>query len=228
METNNIRNYNEITNNRIKPSTKYIEKLVPIKTEEDKDSCLRFLTINNNISTLCHGYYSAEYINSILESSDYLLYFHNQDIRDTIVAFALIESKSKKKGKIVNILLTCAIPNKYKFGKMIAHSLYNFAVKYKYPFLYVSPRTPELRKTFIKYGFESIYGREGIDEVLEKEIDVNVPVFYKRGKTQKIKRSSQAQNNTTETSYPVPEEEEDTASSSEQQVYKTPKRAVVS
>ena len=54
---------------------------------------------------------------------------------------------------------------------MIAHSLYNFAVKYKYPFLYVSPRTPELRETFINYEFESIHGREGVDEILEKEID---------------------------------------------------------
>ena len=34
--------------------------------------------------------------------------------------------------------------------------------------------TPELRKTFIKYGFESIHGREGVDEVLEKEIDLTL------------------------------------------------------
>lgn len=55
--------------------------------------------------------------------------------------------------------------------------------------LYVSPRTPELRKSFIKYGFESIYGREGIDEVLEKEIDLIIPIFHKRGKTLKVKCS---------------------------------------
>lgn len=190
METNTIRNYNEIINNSIRSSIKYIEKIIKIKTVEDKDACLRFLTINNNILTLCHGYYTVEYINSVIEYSDYLLYFHSQDDHNTIVAFALVESKSKKKGKILNILLTCAAPNKVKFGKMMAYSLYNFAVKSKYPFLYVSPRTPELRKTFIKYGFESIYGREGIDEVLEKEIDLNIPTFYKRGKTQKIKRTS--------------------------------------
>lgn len=194
METNTIRNYNEITNNGIKPSIKYIEKIIKIKTVEDKDACLRFLTINNNNLTLCHGYYSIEYINSVIEYSDYLLYFHSQDDHNTIVAFALVESKSKKKGKILNILLTCAVANKVKFGKMMAHLLYNFAVKYKYPFLYVSPRTPELRKTFIKYGFESIYGREGIDEVLEKEVDLNIPTFYKRGKTQKIKRYSSTAN----------------------------------
>jgi len=85
--------------------------------------------------------------------------------------------------------LACAIPNKNKFGKMIANSLYNFAVKYKYPFLYVSPRTPELRKTFIKYGFHPICGIEGINEVLEKEIDINLIAINKRGKTQKVKRT---------------------------------------
>jgi hypothetical protein len=184
METNNIRNYNEITYTGITPSTRYIEKHIPIKTDEDKDACLRFLTINNK--NLCQAYYDDTHINSIIEYSDFLIYFSNQD---SIVAFALVKSMSKKKGKVLNILLACSMPNK-KFGKMIAHSLYNFAVKYKYPFLYVSPRTPELRKTFIKYGFESIYGREEVDEVLEKEIDMNILTINKRGKTQKIKRST--------------------------------------
>ena len=189
METNDIRNYNEITDNGIKSSLKYIEKIIPIKTEEDKDACLRFLTINHNILTLCQGFYDDKYINSIVEYSDCLIYFINQGTNKDIVAFALVKSRSKKRGKILDILLSCAVPNKNKFGKMIAHSLYNFAVKYKYPFLYVSPRTPALRTTFIKYGFESIHGIEGVDEVLEKEIDLNVPTFYKRGKTQKIKRT---------------------------------------
>ena len=189
METNNIRNYNEIREIGIRPSTKYIEKIIALKTDEDKDACLRFLTINNNSLTLCHSYYTAEYINSIMEYSDYLIYYSSQENHKDIVAFALVKSQSKKKGKILNILLACTIPNKNKFGKMIAYSLYNFAVKNKYPFLYVSPRTPELRKTFIKYGFESIYGQEGVDEVLEKEIDFNTLRIYNRGKTQKIKRS---------------------------------------
>lgn len=141
----------------------YIEKIMPIKTDEDKDASFRILTLSN---TLYEGH-GDKRINSIIEYSDFLIYFSNQD---SIVAFALVKSMSKKKGKVLNILLACSMPNK-KFGKMIADSLYNFAVKYKYPFLYVSPRTPELRKTFIKYGFESIYGREEVDEVLEKEID---------------------------------------------------------
>jgi hypothetical protein len=187
METNNIRNYNEITDTGIRQSNKYIEKIIPIKTEEDKDSCLRFLTINNNILPLCHGFYNDNYINSVVESSNYLIYFTTQD--KDVVAFSLVRLQSKKKGRLLNILLACAVPNKNKFGKMIANSLYNFAVKYKYPFLYVSPRTPELRRTFIKYGFEAIYGREGVDEVLEKEIDINLIEINKRGKTQKVKRT---------------------------------------
>jgi hypothetical protein len=161
--------------------TNYVEKIIAIKTEEDRDACFRFLTMAN-VSELCHKFYNAEYINSIIEYSDCLIYFSNPT--NNIVAFSLVRFKSKKKGKILDILLACAITN--KDCKMIAHSLYNFAVKYKYPFLYVSPRTPELRKTFIKYGFESIHGIEGVDEVLEKEIDLDIPIFYKRGKTLKV------------------------------------------
>ena len=187
METNNIRNYNEITNSGIRPSNKYIEKIIRIKTEEDKDACLRFLTINNNILPLCHGFYNDTYINSVVESSNYLIYFISTT--KDVVAFSLVRIQSKKKGKILNILLACAVPNKNKFGKMIANSLYNFAVKYKYPFLYVSPRTQELRRTFMKYGFETIYGIEGVDEVLEKEIDMILLTINKRGRTLKVKRT---------------------------------------
>ena len=188
METNEIRNYNEITENGIKPITKYNERIISIKTEEDKDACLRYITINNNSLILCHKYYNAEYIKSVIEYSDRFIYFSSQE--KNIVAFALVKFNSKKKGKILNILLACTVPNENKFGRMLAYSLYNFAVKFKYPFLYVSPRTPELRKTFIKYGFESIHGVEGIDEVLEKEIDLDTPKLYKKGKTQKLKVKS--------------------------------------
>lgn len=186
METNNIRNYNDITNTSIIP-VKYVEKIIGLKTEEDKDACLRLLTLNNNSQTICHAYYTTEHIKSSIEYSDYLLHFIGQD--RGIVAFALVQSKSKRKGKILDIQLACAIPNTNKFGKMIAHSIYRFAVKRNYPFLYVSPRTPELRATFIKYGFEPIHGIEGVDELLEKEIDMNIPIVYTRGKTQKRKRT---------------------------------------
>jgi len=152
METNNL-TYNEI----------YREKIIPIITQEDKDTCSRILTLSNSL----YKGDGNKHIHSIIEYSDFLIFYSNQD---SIVAFALVKSMSKKKGKVLNILLACVVP-KNNFSKLLADSLYNFAVKYKYPFLYVSPRTPELRETFINYEFESIYGREGIDEVLEKEID---------------------------------------------------------
>ena len=190
METNIVRNYNEITDSSssIKPTTKYMEKTMAIKIEQDKDACHRFLTINNNSSMLCHKYYTDEYINSTIEYCDYLIYFTPVGEVHNVIAFALVKSKNKKKGKILDILLACAAPNKSKFGNMIAHSLYNFAVKNKYAFLYVSPRTAALRQTFIKYGFESIHGRENVDEVLEKEIDLDVPIFNMRTVSRKIKR----------------------------------------
>lgn len=189
METNDIRNYEEVINTGIRPSTKYIEKVLRIRSEDDKDACLRFLTINNKSLALCRGFYTDEYIRSVVESSDALLYVHTKEDTSQIVAFALVQTKHKKKGKILNILLVCAVVNKHKLGKLIAHSLYNFAVTHAYLFLYVSPRTPALRATFMKYGFESIYGREGIDEVLEKELERTFPVIHTRGKTQKQRRT---------------------------------------
>lgn len=138
-----------------------IEKILHLRTDEDRDACLRFLT-------LYRGFYSAEYLNSIIEYSDYCIYFHEQNNNKEVVAFAIIESKSKRRGEILSIQMACAIPN---FAELIPQSLCNFAVKYTYPFLYVSPRTPELRKAFIKYGFESIHGIKGINELLEKEIE---------------------------------------------------------
>lgn len=189
METNNIRNYNEITNNGMKPSTKYIEKIVPIRTEEDKDDCLRFLTIHNKSAAICHGHYSAKYINTVIEYSDYFIYISTQESPRDIIAFALLKSKKIKMGKILDILLVCAIPNKSKFGNMISHLIYNFALKNKYLFLYVSPRTAELRQTFIKHGFESAHGIEGIDEVLTKMINFDIPRLQKRAKTLKVKRN---------------------------------------
>ncbi len=145
-----------------------MEKIIQIKTDREKDDCLRVLTRNNNNLTQCHKYYDIEYINRTVEYSDFIIYFINKENHKDIVAFALVKSQSKMKGKILNVLLVCAIPNMNTF---VAHSLYNYALTYKYPFIYVSPRTPDLRETFIKYGFESICGREEIDEVLEKELE---------------------------------------------------------
>ncbi len=105
-------------------------------------------------------------INTIVEYSDYLIYFLSQENH---LGLALVKSKSNKKGKILDILFTSAIPTMNNF---VAQSLYNFAVTHKYSFIYVSPRTPELRKTFIEYGFESIHGIEGIDELLEMDLTI--------------------------------------------------------
>ena len=45
-----------------------------------------------------------------------------------------------------------------------------------------------LRKTFIKYGFEPIWGKINVDEVLEKELENNMVIPYNRTKTHKIRR----------------------------------------
>lgn len=187
MESNSIRNYNEITESGIIPITKYIEKIIPIQREEDKDFCLRFITIENNHLDICHRFYTNEHIKTIIESSDFLLFFHKQGEINRIVAFALVKIMKKKKGYILNILLVCAIPNKNKFGQMIAHSLYNFAIRKKCKYLYTSPRTEALRSTFLKYGFEPVFGTQGIDEVLEKEIEIKNLTIIKSNKTRKIK-----------------------------------------
>jgi hypothetical protein len=86
-------------------------------------------------------------------------------MEETNIGFAIVKTRSNKKGKILEIV---DIPN--TTINSLAQSLYNFAVKNKYSFIYVSPRTPELRKTFIEYGFESIHGIEGIDELLEMDL----------------------------------------------------------
>ncbi len=119
-----------------------------------------------------------------------MYFFHTPSDPEDIVTFALVKIRNKKKGKILDILLVCAIPNHKRFGQMIAFSLYNFAQKKNCKFLYTSPRTPELRNTFIKYGFEPIHGIKGIDEVLEKEVEDNLLTIQTRGKTLKVKHSS--------------------------------------
>ena len=182
-----MRDYNKIVGNTIIPSPKYIETSLPLKTDEDKDQCLRFLSLTNNYKELCHGLYSDTYLNTVIESSDYFIYFHPRDETTTVVSFALVKLMSKKKGKILNILLVCTIPNKKRFGQLISHSLYNFAIQKGCAFLYTSPRTPALRKTFVQHGFEPVYGREGVDEVLEKEIETPLELVGSRGRTRKVR-----------------------------------------
>jgi hypothetical protein len=189
MDTNIIRNANEIMNNgTVISGVKYIEKILSIKSDADKDSCIRLLTFENRHLKLCHNEYSDIHINTIIEDSNYFIFFHTPGNPEGIVGFAILRFKQKKKGKILDIALVCTIPNNKNLARMVAFSIHNFAIKMGCKFLYAVPRTSLLRKTFIKYGFESVWGKEGVDEVLEKEIEDNSITIYRRGKTQKIKR----------------------------------------
>jgi len=190
MDYNIIRNYNEITNNGTKRVEKYSFKKGVLVTDEDRDACLRLLILDEKHEELCHNYYSAKYFNSVIEDSDWLLYFHEESKINAIVAFALVKLRRKKKGRILDIRLLCAVQNHRKFGQMMANAVYNFAIERGCLFIYTSPRTEMLRKTFIKYGFEPIYGKINVDEVLEKELDSNIVISYNRTKTRKIYRKN--------------------------------------
>lgn len=195
MDYNLLRNYNEVVNNGIFPTEKYELKKIPIISEEDKEACLRLLTIGNKHLLICHNCVSSDFINSTIEESDYLIYFHRKSSADNIVAFALIKFMKKSKGKILNILLACAVKSENKFGYMIANALYNFAIDRGIMFLYTSPRTDMLRVTFMKYGFEPIFGKKDVNEVLEKTINAKRLKIYPNSKTRKsIRRQSAPKN----------------------------------
>lgn len=191
INTNIIRNANEISNTgEIIPVIKYIEKILPIRTEEDKDSCLRLLTFNNRHLKLCRNVYNDKYINSVIEDCKYLIFFHTSGNPENIVAFTLVRFKEKRKGKILDIALVCTIPNNKKLAKMVTYSIHNFAIKMGCKFLYTVPRTPQLRETFIRYKFEPICGTKNVDEVLELEIEDRSLKITQRGKTQKVRRNT--------------------------------------
>ena len=172
-----------LTNNGVKQSDTYLLKKLPLIDDEDRESCLRFLTQNKPL-LLFHNYYSAEYINTVVEESNCFLYFHKES---AIVSFAVLKKMRKKKGNILNILLMCALPNK-KFVQMLANAVYTFAKEHGCRFLYTSPRTKLLRETFMRYGFESIYGRENTNEVFEKELSQNEIIIRNPSKTRKLSR----------------------------------------
>jgi hypothetical protein len=189
MEVNNIRNYDEITNNGVTPAEKYIFKKGVLISEEDKDSCLRLLTFGDKHLALCHSHYNTAYINSVIEDCDWLLYFHNESNPEEIVAFSLVKFGRKRKGKILDIRLLCAVLNNKKLGRMMANAVYNFAIQRGCAFMYTSPRTPLLRETFIKYGFEPICGKMNVDEVLENEISLDRIIIPNKSKTRKANRA---------------------------------------
>lgn len=191
INTNIIRNANEITNTgQIIPGVKYVEKILPIRTEEDKDSCLRLLTFNDRHLKLCRNIYNDTYINTVIEDCNYFIFFHTPGNAENIVAFTLVRFNEKRKGKILDIALVCTIPNNKKLAKMVTFSIHNFAIKMGCKFVYAVPRTPQLRETFIRYKFEPICGKKNVDEVLELEIEDRSIVINKRGKTLKVKRNN--------------------------------------
>lgn len=180
MEYNNLRNQNEITNNGIKPSIKQIEKIIPIQTEDEKESCRHFFRINQDVSRLCQEHYTSEYLKCVIETSDFLIQFYNEENPDNIVALSLFESKSKKSGKIMNIVLVCATANSQMFEEIIVQSLQKYALTQKQPFLQISPRTHELREILIKQGFESIFESVEVKEVFEKEIELSLFISHEK------------------------------------------------
>ena len=145
--------------------SKYVRKIIPLITDEDRHACERMLTKNTE---LCHGIYESPYLQKVLESSDYILFYHTVGNIEHIVAFACVEVKSR----MIDILLLCTIPNKEQYGRMIAHAVFNFALMKGVKKMYVAPRTPELRKTFLKYGFVHHVGIIDYDEVLVNHITV--------------------------------------------------------
>ena len=164
--------------------SEFLLKIIPVLREDNKNSCHRLLTFGDKYLSLCHNTYSEKHINSIIESSNYFLYYHTKQSIEDIICFALIEINKK----VCDIHLLWSIQNNQEFGRMIAYSVYEFAIKKKCSKIYTSPRTDVLRKTFIKYGFEHLRGIRYYDEVLIKKIEI--PIYKKLSFTQCRKRLS--------------------------------------
>ncbi len=161
----------------------WVKVVRPLRTDDDKDACIRLLTSKEN-ETLCHGVYDSHFINKAIEQSHYIIFRHRRGNVQNVVAFALLEVS---KSKIADILLVCTVPNKERFGQMIAYDIFAFAVYKKCKKMYTEPRTDDLRSTFIKYGFSHLRGIPGINEVLEKPV---TPMTLRAvSSTLKIRRS---------------------------------------
>jgi hypothetical protein len=152
----------------IKSSKNYTLAKIQTIDNDDTSACVRLLTHRNNYANC-----DEERIRRGLEYSDIVLYLHTTSSTDEVVAFALIKYRSKRKGKILDIRLLCATesPTEEQFGQRMIHAVCMYAAANDYRFLYVSPQTPTLRITYIQYGFESIYGIEAVNELLEKEFE---------------------------------------------------------
>ncbi len=167
-------------NTNILDREKYKQMIRPLNTEDDKADCFKHLTFSNKHLLLCHNTYTSEHINTIIEESNYII-LHYVDTIENIVGFALVKILKKN---VLDILLVCAIHNEERLGSMVAYSVYSFALSKKCKKIYTAPRTPELRKTFMKYGFEHLRGVPDIDEVLVKQL--NPQIFTPVSKTLKV------------------------------------------
>lgn len=156
----------------------FVLKTIPLR-KGSRNECLKLLTLHNKHLDICRGHYNDTYLNTVIENSSHFLFYHKVE---AINAFALVQVKRD----VLDIFLLCAVPSDRQYGSMMAYAVHNFAVRKKCTKLYTSPRTPELRYTFMKYGFEHLRGIVDIDEVLVKHIRVSS--FIQTGKTLKLKK----------------------------------------
>jgi hypothetical protein len=158
----------------------YILRVVPVSKEANKESCFKLLTFKNKHLLLCRNNYDDKYINSVIESSNYFVYYRVKENIEEIVCFALLKIYKN----VCDILLLCAIPNTPQYGNMIAYAVYEFAISKKCNKIYTAPRTELLRNTFVKYGFEHLRGVKNYDEVLVKKITlskyIKTPYTYRK------------------------------------------------
>jgi hypothetical protein len=164
--------------------SKYKNSVLSLQTDDDKDSALRLLTFGNKHVDLCHNEYNEHFLNTVIQTAHKMIL--SRHIDNTIVGFALLELRPKK--KIIDILLVCAVPNEDRIGQMVAHTIFNFAVRSNYKKFYVAPRTNGLRDTFVRYGFEHLRGIPGYDEVFVKKIELQK--YTPTAKTLKASRSN--------------------------------------
>ena len=168
----------------------YVLNIIPISKEDDKNSCFKLLTSSKRHIIICRNKYSDDkYINSVIESSNYFLYYHMKNNINEIISFSLVKINKK----ICDILLLCAMPNTNEYGKMMAYSVHGFAISKKCNKLYVAPRTEALRDTFVRYGFEHLRGVRSYDEVLVHHI--SSPKYTITPKTLRRRRISNKHKN---------------------------------
>ena len=178
METNIIDRGNHTNENCRLINDEYEEVQIRIvDNEEDHYKCLQMLT------NICQPYDDI-YLRAFIEDSTHLLFYRKKGTKD-IVGFNLLKLKKKHK---MDIVLTCATVNTKKYGIMLAFGAYRFAIKHKVHTIMVSPRTPELRQTFIRHGYVHLFGTQEINEVLEKHVSASF--VLKSGDTTRRSRAA--------------------------------------